>query len=345
MMRKYILLIQTKIHMHNHLFNILYICCALFLFCSCEKNEGMTNGTMDEITIYGNVIDRATGQPLYNVLIREKNKVGGSSVTGNDGNYEFTLPLNGSSNGKYYLVASKSLYSDSEYELVLGAADKGRKIKIDFQLETGVYYIKGKVTDINGAPIRNALIKETYKNTGNSVYSDKNGDYELELYPYSQSSNKYVLTASITDYFQQEYVLNFTEKDYGRTSTVNFQLESSIKPTLYCYIKGTCKGTAGARQDYANKRVPGLTIRGYKATKSDYSDQIMDVITTTDSYGNYNIKQEIDPKYPYHYYAPSVPYDGLRYVVECNGESKSSFKIELNESDANKTYRADFSLW
>ena len=330
--------------MHNHLFNILYICCSLFLFSSCEKNDGVSNGAVDEITIYGNVIDRATGQPLYNVLIREKNKVGGSSVTGNDGNYEFTLPLNGSSNGKYYLVASKSLYSDSEYELILGPADKGRKIKIDFQLETGVYYIKGKVTDINGTPIRNALIKETYNNTGNSVYSDKNGDYELELYPYSQSSNKYVLTASIIDYFPQEYVLNFTEKDYGRTSTVNFQLETTKKQTFYCYIEGKCKGSAGAGQ-YANKGIPGLTIRGYKATKSDFSDKIMDVVTSTDSYGTYCIKQEINSNYPYHYYAPSVPYSSLRYVVECNGDAKTSFWIELSENDANKTYRADFLLW
>lgn len=312
---------------------------------SCDHRQEEPQNAVTEVTIYGNVIDRATGQPLYNVLIQEKNKVGGSTVTGNDGNYEFTLPLNGSSNGKYYLIASKSLYLGAEYELSLNNVDKGRAIRVDFQLEMGVFHIKGKVTDADGKPLSDVLIKETYQNTGNSVYSDNDGNYKLELYPYSEYSNKYVLKASVADYYSQEYALNFTEKDYGRTSMVNFQLTTSVKPTLYCTIAGSCKGTNGAGK-YANKGVPNVTIRGYKAKRSDYSDKIMDVKTTTDDNGNFKIKQEIDIDYPYHIYTPEIPYGlGLKYVTDCNGESGSSYKITLTENDASKTFIADFLLW
>ena len=85
------------------------LCCMLIGLASCEKKDATNEDSVHEITIYGNVIDRTTGQPLYNVLIQEKNNVGGSTVTGNDGNYEFTIPLHAGSAGNYYLIASKDL--------------------------------------------------------------------------------------------------------------------------------------------------------------------------------------------------------------------------------------------
>ena len=113
------------------------LCCVLVGLSSCDKKK---EDVTDEITVYGNVIDKTTGQPLYNVLIQEKNKVGGSTVTGNDGNYELKLPITDNSRETYVLVASKENYQSSEYELSLSKVDKSRHIKIDFQLAKNVIY-------------------------------------------------------------------------------------------------------------------------------------------------------------------------------------------------------------
>ena len=307
---------------------------------SCDDKQEEPQNVVNEITIYGNVIDRATGQPLYNVLIQEKNKVGGSTVTGNDGNYEFTLPLNGSSNGKYYLVASKSLYLGAEYELSLSNVDKGRAIRVDFQLEMGVFHVKGKVTDQDGKPLSNVLIKETYQNTGNSVYSDRDGDYRLELYPYSEHSNKYVLKASATDYYSEEYTLNFTEKDYGRTSTVNFQLTTSVKPIKYCYIKGNVTASYSSVL-FNNQPVGKVLIQGYKhKDKNNIDWSNLEVSAYTDSYGNYTIEQPIDGECPYHTYTAEKQY-WYMYIYE--GRSEYTKKTLLvNESAEGQTFYIDW---
>ena len=323
--------------------------CLLYLAClcgivmgivACNNKQEEPQNVVNEVTIYGNVIDRATGQPLYNVLIQEKNKVGGSTVTGNDGNYEFTLPLNGSSNGKYYLVASKSLYLGAEYELSLNNVDKGRAIRVDFQLEMGVYHIKGKVTDADGKPLSNVLIKETYQNTGNSVYSDNDGDYNLDVYPYSERDNRYTLIATKTDYYPQEYTLNFTKEDYGRTTTVNFQLTTSVKPVKYCYIKGNVTASY-ASVLFNNQPVGNVLIKGFKHKEKNSIDwSNLEVSAYTDSYGNYTIEQPIDEEYPYHTYMAEKQY-WYMYIYESRHEYTEK-TILVNESAEGQTFYIDW---
>lgn len=325
------------------LFLVCFVSIVIGLASCSEPNvPNGQNNSSDEITIYGNVIDRATGQPLYNVLIQEKNKVGGSTVTGSDGNYEFTLPLNGRSNGVFTIVASKSLYSDAEYELYLNNVDGGRNIRVDFQLETGVYYIEGKVTDTNGSPLSYVLIKETYHNVGNSVYSDNNGNYKMELYPYSENSNKYVLTASATDYYSEEYTLNFTPKDFGRTSTVNFQLTSSIKPVIYCYMKGTVITTVGSR--WPNKPVGYVLIECFKHTDKNTIGSNLIVSGYTDSQGNCKLKVPIDNDFPYYTFQASKSHWAIWEREEGN-TIYSRKTLQINENMENQTFYINWKAY
>lgn len=191
------------------------------IFASCSDKNGANN----EITIYGNVIDRTTGHPLYNVLIQEKNKVGGSTVTGNDGNYEFTLPLSGSSDGKYFLIASKDQYVSSEYELVMTDIDKNRHIKVDFQLTPGYITYIGHVVDEDNNPVSNALVEEN-KNMLGSTFTDFNGDYKLQVTPVEHKgytgwyNNLHVRKTGYSFYTNKQ--IFHTDADIGRTFTVDF---------------------------------------------------------------------------------------------------------------------------
>lgn len=321
----------------NELTLILIVSLIAFSSCNTISND-VTGDGVDKITIYGNVIDRSTGEALYNVLIQEKNKVGGSTVTGNDGNYEFTLPLDGKSHGVFTLVASKSLYSDAEYELSLDNVDKGRKIRVDFQLETGVYHVEGTVTDINGKPLSNVLIKETYNNTGTSVYSDKSGYYKLDLLPYSETSNKYVLTASVKDYYSDEYTLNFTEKDYGRISTINFQLETSVKQYKYCYIEGYVKAFPGSKVS-PYEPIANVLISVYKHKEKsniDYSNLVTSALTNEK--GRCHIDLPIDDEYPY--YTITADKSNWYFMEHESGNTWYDYKtLQLNSNMEGQTFQ------
>ena len=206
------------------------IACVAIIFASCDKKDEVSDDAVNEITIYGNVIDRTTGLPLYNVLIQEKNNVGGSTVTGNDGNYEFTLPLNGSSDGKYYLIASKDKYSTSEYELLMSNVDKNRRVKVDFQLTKESITYTGTVVDSKNNPIPDAHISAKYqvpgnpwKNIGTTAITDVNGVYNLELpRPFSFGQWQCAITATKDGYKATEHILNQSDSDMGKTITLNF---------------------------------------------------------------------------------------------------------------------------
>lgn len=169
--------------------SILFVClCGIVVgLISCkDKKEAET----DSVTVYGNVSDKTTGAPLSNVMITEENNVGGSSVTGTDGNYEFTFPLGGSSNGQYTLTATKENYSTAYYTLNMNDVDKNRRVKVDFQLtEKQVCTYMGQAL-WNGQPQPNVTIcyyrywpeqegrdPELYKATE----TDAQGNYTIEL--------------------------------------------------------------------------------------------------------------------------------------------------------------------
>lgn len=109
------------------------VCC----FTSCEKKVS------NVITFYGTVIDAQTGEPVWNAKVSCRDY---STVTGNDGVYEFDIPFQNSLEHEFVkefveLKVYKDGYQDPDY---LGdtyhwhvclAAELGKRIKVDFAIK------------------------------------------------------------------------------------------------------------------------------------------------------------------------------------------------------------------
>lgn len=128
---------------------IAMLCMALVVtFCSCKKKK--SGKTLDEVTLYGTAVDASTGDPLYNVQIElekypEIDKNGeediysefgviGSSTTGMDGSYEFTI-YNVAQSGHYGAYAEKAGYKEDEATVSFANVKSGGRVKVDFQLQ------------------------------------------------------------------------------------------------------------------------------------------------------------------------------------------------------------------
>ena len=146
---------------------------------------------------------------------------------GNDGNYELTLPLNGTSNGKYYLVASKDQYVSEVYELNMSSVDKNRHVKVDFQLTPGIITYIGRVVDKSNNPVSEALVEESNNMLG-STFTDANGQYVLTVPPiehdgYTGWYNTIRVRKTGYSYYCAKQIYH-TDDDIGRTFTMNFIL-------------------------------------------------------------------------------------------------------------------------
>lgn len=318
------------------------IACVAIIFASCDKKDEVSDDAVNEITIYGNVIDRTTGLPLYNVLIQEKNNVGGSTVTGNDGNYEFTLPLNGSSDGKYYLIASKDKYSTSEYELLMSNVDKNRRVKVDFQLTKESITYTGKVVDSNENPIVDAKISATFyysydRNIGTTAITDESGSYALELprpHRYNDNSDialdqwEYTITASKSGYNNTKHVLNQNADDMGKTITLNFILKSVEDVNKEKQVTISGKVTSGSSYGTALADAY-LTVKYLRNGYYNYVGSVM-----TDSNGKYSIS--------------FIPYSSTAYTyyfyMEKEGYEQAQKTLTLSTADAGRSYTLDFIL-
>lgn len=317
------------------------LCCVLVYLSSCKKKDEVSNEG-GKITIYGNVIDRATGLPLYNVLIQEKNKVGGSTVTGNDGNYEFTLPINGSSNGKFFLIASKDQYSSAEYELNLNAVDKNRRIKIDFQLSKAFLVYTGKVLDSKGNPIADAIIsgefynQESYgwESIGSITRTDENGNYILNLPPPSKLTQwDYKISSSKDDYRGISYQGSQSIADMGKITTINFSLTSNAnnKSNLLLFVYGKVTDKYGVP-------ITNATIKHWSSQYS-FTNTYLESTVRTDTHGEYEIETKT-----------SIGHGGfatLYYTFECTAPGYKLNTITHKTDwydDAGKSFNFDFIL-
>ena len=127
---------------------IAMLCIALGVVCtSCKKKD--SSKKLDEVTLYGTAIDGTTGEPLYNVQIYlekypEFDKSGesytdsdfgvvGTSVTGMDGTYEFTI-YDVVQNGHYGAYAEKVGHKEDEKTVTFLNVKSGGRVKVDFQL-------------------------------------------------------------------------------------------------------------------------------------------------------------------------------------------------------------------
>lgn len=347
------------------LFLVCFVSIVIGLASCSEPNEpNGQNNSSDEITIYGNVIDRATGQSLYNVLIQEKNKVGGSTVTGNDGNYEFTLPLNGSSDGKYYLVASKDKYSSSEYELNMSNVDKNRRVKVDFQLVKESITYTGTVLDSKNQPIIDAKIKakvsgaqktEEYawlygEAIGSTVITDISGKYEIEL---SKPSSRdygtqwqYVVYAEKDGYATSKHFVNQNEDDMGRTITLNFTMKTTEEQNNEDELKNNVRIYGKVTNQYGQP-IANAQIKDWLHSHANYygynDDPYLYSTTQTNSNGEYEM---LSPTYFYHKGMSNTYSDHYyhEYICEAEGYEASIMSIKTSDGDKGKSYNFDFIL-
>lgn len=96
-------------------------------------------------TIYGTVTDYSTGQPISNASVKLRPS-GETTLTGNDGGYEF----NDLKAGKYSLLLSKAEYADLDDDYIIDL-DAGKKVRRDVQMRKQVASLQ--ITDMAGNSI------------------------------------------------------------------------------------------------------------------------------------------------------------------------------------------------
>ena len=116
---------------------LLLACCAML---GCKPEEEEKYGT-----IYGTVTDFATGEPVGNANVKLRPN-GETTLTGNDGTYEF-IDLEA---GKYSLMLSKAQYADLDDDYIIELA-AGKQVKRDVQLRKKVASLK--IVDMSGNPL------------------------------------------------------------------------------------------------------------------------------------------------------------------------------------------------
>lgn len=101
---------------------LMVLCCLL----SCDKDNNKSSITT--CSLYGTVTDKTTGLQLSNVGI-ELLPIGQKSITGSDGQFEFTdVP-----EGKYFLYATKTGYSDYKSNEIIVNSKNSRPVSIQIE--------------------------------------------------------------------------------------------------------------------------------------------------------------------------------------------------------------------
>ena len=132
----------------QHLFIAMLFITAAITLVGCNKKE-----EVDQVTVYGTVVDAESGLPVQNVQItvdkeymseeQQREDMGngtagtvGSTITGSDGTYEF--PINNIDRKYTYIIYTlKTGYQQSETYISFSNVQSGGKLKCDFRLKPG----------------------------------------------------------------------------------------------------------------------------------------------------------------------------------------------------------------
>ena len=135
------------------IFGAMLCIAAISAFVACDKKD---KEEVDEITLFGTVVDDETGLPVQNAQIElykayasheaevaDHNGSGilASTVTGSDGSYEFSFNRSDPEQS-YWVIADKPGYAASENRISTANVKSGGKVRCDFQLHTGEQYKK-----------------------------------------------------------------------------------------------------------------------------------------------------------------------------------------------------------
>lgn len=152
-------------------------------------------------SIYGVVTDKATGEPVKNANVQLR-PTGETTLTGNDGRYEF-LDLK---NGEYSISVSKTGYTNLVDDYVI-TVDGPKEMRRDVQIE--------KYGNIKGFVRKNSL-NEPIENVHISLY-------DVSDFYYNPDDNyPIMITATQSSYYgyifenlkPTEYMLLFEHNDY-----------------------------------------------------------------------------------------------------------------------------------
>lgn len=233
--------------MYKLFYIFLCLCGIMTGLTSCDLFKSLQEETNHEITVYGNIADGSTGQPIYNAnvevwFISEYNEDAGTlsrTVTGSDGNYEFNFIVDNAKKGDYFLVASKEQYESSTYAVNIENAKRTKRVKIDCSLkvyiapEDAQIMYSGRVVDTDGYPIEGALVEETKHNSG-STYTDANGNYSFQVPPPPVEKYQYINYATNiirvwkSGYREEKKEMIFYEKDYNPNKSQSFTLNFTL---------------------------------------------------------------------------------------------------------------------
>lgn len=214
------------------------------MFTGCVNVKEIMDSTNPEIkiTIYGNVSDADSGDPLSGVSISAMGEdgLGGAaakSVTGSDGNYEMEVSTSFSNT----IRAEKTKYESVELKInMVGTSTKDQKYKADIQMHKEAVIYKGVIKDTKGYTLSGAKIDVSLGGGYNAqklatTFSDENGEYSVEvprvLDEDSENQKKswtnYV-TVSKAGYVSNSQSISHTVSDLGKTYTINFELKEEI---------------------------------------------------------------------------------------------------------------------
>jgi len=224
--------------------SIACIACILYMFTGCVNVKEIMDSTNPEIkiTIYGNVSDADSGDPLSGVSISAMGEdgLGGAaakSVTGSDGNYEMEVSTSFSNT----IRAEKTKYESVELKInMVGTSTKDQKYKADIQMHKEAVVYKGVVKDTKGYTLSGAKIDVSLGGGYNAqklatTFSDENGEYSVEVPRVldedsgnqKKSWTNYV-TVSKAGYVSNSQSISHTVSDLGKTYKVNVTLQEEI---------------------------------------------------------------------------------------------------------------------
>jgi hypothetical protein len=135
---------------------------------------GIDPSKTDRITVIGNITDKVTGNPLYDVIVQEKNNFSGTTKTDSSGNYKIQVKDKEAvlcyNYGGYYNPLEISVGEDTIINVEMVAK------KIDAPIGKT---IAGTIIDDNRNLLPGVSVSE--KGTNNGTQSDINGTFKIQV--------------------------------------------------------------------------------------------------------------------------------------------------------------------
>ena len=232
--------------MKKRIFLIAWIASVMGMFTGCVNVKEIMDSTNPEIkiTIYGNVSDADSGEPLSGVSVSAMDDIGlrgaaAKSITGSDGNYEMSFNFMSSTN---LIRAEKSKYETTDVTINTDGSwsnSDEHRYKVDIQMHKEAVIYKGVVKDtkgfaLSGAKIDVSIPTGTYSSqTLATAFSNEYGEYQVEVprvVDEDEPKNNWTNTIKVTKagYVSQTQKVSHTVSDLGKTYTINFELKEEI---------------------------------------------------------------------------------------------------------------------